>query len=278
MKSSFDDKKPLVIGMVHFAPLAGRLESPSSQDVLKKARQDLDALLRGGVSAVMFENNYDQPHTERLDKARARQFLNLVTHLTKQLKIPFGLSVLWNDYPTAFRIARKTGADWIRVPVFVDSVRTTFGVFRANPDHVLRTRKRLHAERVRIFADVQVKHATMLTKRSIGASARASINAGADALIVTGSWTGEPPKLSDLRTVRQTVGEFPVLIGSGMTSKNISRYLPSIDGLIVGTDLKSGKMLPKSVERVRTPWSRPISVQKVRQFLRAANRVFRGKI
>lgn len=269
----FSKDPPLVIGMVHFPPLPGRPEAPTLEQAFLKSKKDLDVLIRGGMPAVMFENMYDQPHTERLDVTRAARFLRLVTMLTKKIRVPFGLSILWNDYPTAFHIARATGASWIRVPVFVDSVKTAYGIFRANPIAVLRARRGARAENVHIFADVQVKHAELLKPKRIEVSAAESMRAGADALIITGSWTGEPPDSAELKRMRARVGSFPILIGSGMTPQNLPQYTPLINGLIVGTALKVGA--PDAIERhrMRAPWTRPVSIAKVRAFMTAARRL-----
>lgn len=263
-------QRPLYIGMVHLAPLAGRPQAPSFAARLRKARADLSVLVRGGMPAVMFENMYDQPHTERLDPIRRRDMTRLATALTKGLEKPFGFSLLWNDYPLAFSLAKKTGAQWIRVPVFVDDVKTAYGIFRANPKAVLAARRAARASSVAVVADVHVKHATILSRRSIAASARLSVRSGADALIVTGTWTGNPPDTKDLRDVRDAVGgNTPLLIGSGLTDRNLARYHSLIDGGIVGTALKAGTKLSRASHEMRAPWQQPLSVTKVRQFVRA---------
>lgn len=262
----------LVIGMVHFAPLQGRDGAPSPDVTLAKARADLDVLIDGGIPAVMFENMYDQSHTERLDVPRQEQFRALLAALTSGLAAPFGLSVLWNDYPTAFALAVEFGAQWIRVPVFVDSVETAHG-FRvlADPEAVIVERQRAGAMSVRIFADIQVKHARMLEPRSIADSARAAEAAGADAMIITGTWTGDPAKLEDVRAAYEATS-LPILIGSGMTPENIAAYRPSLAGCIVGTALKAPVANPEA-HRLRAPWDTPVDPDRVRAFLDAVARL-----
>ena len=58
-----------------------------------------------------------------------------------------------------------------------------------------------------------------------------------DGVIVTGPRTGESPELKELRRVKE-LANVPVVIGSGMTSQNISRYMPWADGFIVGSILR----------------------------------------
>jgi len=258
---------PFVIGMVHFPPLVGREGAPSFDDVRAKARGDLDALLDGGIPAVMFENMYDFPHTERLDAARREEYRSLLATLTPGLRVPFGLSVLWNDYPAAFALAVEYGAQWIRVPVFVDSVETQYGVFHADPAAVLAARVGAGASGVRIFADIQVKHAQILEPRPLADSARAAEVAGADALIVTGTWTGDPPTVASVREAKSAVG-IPVLVGSGMTSENVSEFLAVCDGCIVGTALKA-PVADSAAHRLRAPWETPVDSACVHSFIAA---------
>ncbi|MBI4434967.1 BtpA/SgcQ family protein [Candidatus Uhrbacteria bacterium] len=258
---------PFVIGMVHFPPLVGREGALAPDAALVKARSDFDVLLDGGMPAVMFENMYDFPHTERLDPPRREEYRSLLAALTPGLRMPFGLSVLWNDYSTAFALAVEYGAQWVRVPVFVDSVETQYGVFHADPAAVLAERVRAGADHVRILADIQVKHARMLEPRPLADSACAAEAAGADAIIVTGTWTGDPPTVASVREAKSAVG-IPVLIGSGMTSENVSEFLAVCDGCIVGTALKAS-VADSAAHRLRAPWRTPVDLERVRAFLDA---------
>ncbi|MDO8424919.1 MAG: BtpA/SgcQ family protein [bacterium] len=262
----FSFPQPLVIGMVHLPPLVGREGAVSFDAVCARGIADRDALLAGGISGIMVENMYDFPHTERLDDARRQEFRALLGVLTRDLSVPFGISLLWNDYPAAFAFASEFGASWIRVPVFVDSVATQYGTFQADPAAVIRARDAAGAAGVGIFADIQVKHAQMLAPRPIAESARAAAAAGADAIIITGTWTGEPAAMADVAEAHAAVS-VPILIGSGMTAANIASYLPHIAGCIVGTSLKAGGAHDRTEHRLRTPWETPVDSERVRVFM-----------
>jgi hypothetical protein len=62
----------------------------------------------------------------------------------------------------------------------------------------------------------------------------------ADALIVSGSGTGQPTSPEDLARVRLATPHATLLVGSGATSDNLPEYLRHADGAIVGTSLKQG--------------------------------------
>ena len=76
---------------------------------------------------------------------------------------------------------------------------------------------------------------------------------GADALVVSGSATGRPTALEELRQVKAAAGDVPVLVGSGVTAETVSDYGLIADGFIVGTWLKRDGLVgnPVDVGRVR---------------------------
>ena len=80
-----------------------------------------------------------------------------------------------------------------------------------------------------------------------------AIAQGADAIVVSGRVTGEPPTLADLREARLAVGDFPVLVGSGLAPQNAAALLQVADGALVGTSLKHSTAVHERVmpERVR---------------------------
>jgi uncharacterized protein len=102
-----------------------------------------------------------------------------------------------------------------------------------------------------------VKYARMLVERSLAESARLARKAGADAVVITGTRTGEPPSLADLADARLGAGDIPVLVGSGFSSENAASLLSAADGAIVGTSLKRGD---------------GIDPEKVRELVREAHR------
>jgi predicted TIM-barrel enzyme len=91
-----------------------------------------------------------------------------------------------------------------------------------------------------ILADIQVKYARLLEERSLAESARLAAWHHADAIIVTGSVTGEAPSALDIEAAKAGASGCPVLIGSGLDAANARALLRRADGAIVGTSLKTG--------------------------------------
>src|SRR6185369_10464689 len=96
------------------------------------------------------------------------------------------------------------------------------------------------------------KHAELLETRALAESARLAVAAGVDAVIVTGTRTGEPPLVEDLRAGH--AGK-PVYIGSGLTAANAAQLSPHCNGAIVGTALKDGPRISRAnVRAVVDAW------------------------
>jgi hypothetical protein len=115
------------------------------------------------------------------------------------------------------------GASFIRTDYFVDPMERPEhgGRMRIDPEGLLRYRQSLGADSLLILADIQVKYARMLVERTLSESARLAREAGADAVVVTGAKTGEPPTGEDLEEARRGAGDIPVLIGSGLSPTSL---------------------------------------------------------
>lgn len=263
----FNKEHNIIIGALHFAPLLGYADSPGKDQILKDALADLDAFEKGGIDAIIIENNYDVPHIENISKENLNLVIEIGKVLKEKSKLPFGVSILWNDYRSAFIIAKAIGAKFIRVPVFVDSVRTSYGEFLASPKKVLEARQELDAEDILIFADIQVKHAEMLEPRPLVDSVNEAIRNGADGLIITGNWTGDSPKTTDLQIAREQASNFPIIAGSGVDKVNAKTILHFANAAIVSTSLKEGEQDSNEVNLMK--WSQRVSQQKTSELVKS---------
>ena len=257
MTSIFRLQPGLVLGVVHLAPLptSPGFEGDRTQ-LRKRARRDAEALLEGGVNGLVVENFGDSPfHKDRVEPAVVAEMTRVALALRELAGsgIPVGVNVLRNDGESALAIATAAGLDFVRINVHTGVQFTDQGVIEGQADRTLRMRKTLGSQ-VAIFADVAVKHATRPQGFQLDAAARDCAYRGhADALIVTGSATGEPLDDSDLERVKEAVPDRPLLAGSGVTPDNIASILARCDGAIVGTAFKEDGIVtnPVDIDRVR---------------------------
>ena len=152
-----------VIGMVHCLPLPGTLNYRGSmEELFERAVSDSVTLWRSGVDAVIVENTNDLPQSRLLEIEQVAALSAIVRAVVERIQIPVGVDASFNDGVAGMAIAYGTGASFIRSTVFVDRVVVT-GVGEIGPccKEVIRMRRFLGAEEVKIFADVQVKHTHM---------------------------------------------------------------------------------------------------------------------
>ena len=228
-----------VIGMVHCRPLPTTAGfNGDYREIVEKAVEDAKTLEKAGVDGIIVENMGDTPFSALLNKAQIAA-LSIATYAVKNVvKIPVGIDAAFNDCEAGLAIAGMVGADFVRVPVFVDRVLFTDGVIEPCAKKCMEYRKGLGLEHVKILADIQVKHAHMvLPNITIEQSAKDAVANGADAIIVTGSQVGEETPIEMIERVKKVVN-IPVIAGSGVNDANIKNQLNIADGAIIGSGFK----------------------------------------
>jgi len=254
LEELFRIKKP-IIGMVHLPPLPGspRYEGGGIAHILERAVQDAKNLEIGGINGLIVENLGDAPYLKTNVSPETISAMALVVRkVIDTVDVPVGVNVLRNDVKAALAVAYVTGGRFIRANVFTDTVVTDQGIIEASAPELLRYRRYLGAEEIKIFADVHVKHGLPLSPVSIEQSAKGAAYRGlADALIVSGARTGIEPDLKDLTRARKAVPDRPLLVGSGATKENILKLLECADGAIVGTSLKVDGITENPVDEGR---------------------------
>jgi hypothetical protein len=245
-----------LIGMVHLAPLPGSPRWEGSMErALGRALADARALLEGGMDALLVENYGDVPFPPgRVEPPTIAAMAVIVAAFrTAWPAVPLGVNVLKNDARAALAVACAAGAQFIRVNVHAGAVVADQGLVQTDAYHTLRDRRLLGAD-VRLFADVQGKHAAPLAPVELEQEARDLVHRGlADALVVSGRATGEATAIADVKRVRSAVASVPLLVGSGVTPDTVADLLSVADGAIVGTSVKRDGNVgnPVDPERVR---------------------------
>jgi hypothetical protein len=207
------------------------------------------------MDALLVENYGDVPFTAgRVEAATVAAMAVTVDEIRRAVPdTPLGVNVLKNDARSALAVACAAGARFVRVNVLAGVVVADQGLVQTAAHETLRDRRLLGAD-VRIFADVQGKHAVPLAPVDLDQQARDLVHrALADGLVVSGRATGEATPVADVKRVRDAVPDVPLLVGSGVTPDTVAALLAVADGVIVGTALKRGGDVraPVDPERVR---------------------------
>jgi hypothetical protein len=229
--------------------------------IIDHAVNDARRLEEAGCDAVMMENFGDAPfRATRVDPHTVAAMTRVGLALRREVALPLGINVLRNDPMAALAVATAIGASFVRVNVHCGVYATDQGVVEGRADETLRYRRMLSeggaegVQSVAIFADVMVKHARPMSTTSIAEAAEETAYRGrADGLIVSGTATGKPTRLDDVRAVREAVPDRFLLVGSGVTVETVADLLRVADGVIVGTSIKENgeTTAPVDVERAR---------------------------
>ncbi|MCS6960751.1 MAG: BtpA/SgcQ family protein [Pseudanabaenaceae cyanobacterium SKYGB_i_bin29] len=252
LQQLFDSPKP-IIGVIHLLPLP---TSPrwggSLKEVIERAEQEATALASGGVDGILVENFFDAPFTKgTVDPAVVSAMSLIVQRIMQMVPQPVGINVLRNDSRSAMAIAACTGAAFIRVNVLTGVVATDQGIIEGTAYELMRYRRELGTN-TKVFADVLVKHSQPLSSANLTLAIQDTIHRGlADAIIVSGWATGQPPTLADMQEARQACADTPLFIGSGARWDNIGEILPLADGVIVCSSLKRHGQIHQPVDPIR---------------------------
>ncbi len=251
----FRTVKP-VIGMLHVPPLPG---SPQNKlrfsAIIDWILKDAEALAGGGIDGMMLENFGDIPFYPCDVPPHTVAFLTVLgREVRREFDRPLGINVLRNDPRSAMGISAAVDAEFIRVNIHTGARLTDQGLIEGRAHDTLRYRKSLAAD-VKIFADVDVKHSAPVARRELAVEVEELLSRGcADAVIVTGSATGQQAAMEDLKTAKAAAGGAPVIAGSGVDARNVITVLGSADALIVGTAFKRDGVTTNPVEGERVRW------------------------
>ena len=236
LASLFGVSRPVLGGML-MPPLLGAPRNTMSVfEIADRVVEEARAFQAAGVNGITLENVGDNPFPR--DKAAdetVAAFSIIAAAVRKAVDIPIGINVMRNSWSAAMAIAAAVDAQYVRINVLGDVLATDQGLIQGCASDLLRYRKYLGADRVRIFGDVDCKHAGPITQRPLEVVARdTAYRQMADVLLVTGPDSDTPPALSDIETVKTAVPDVPVVIASGMSDESID-LVKACDGTTIGT-------------------------------------------
>jgi len=259
IKEIFKVEKP-VIGMVHLAPLPGSPHYNLNLDkILERALRDAEALVKGGVDGILISNEGDAPYLFQVGPETVASMTYLVTKITSEYSIPFGVDVLWDPYAT-IAVAKATGAKFFRT-ILVGVHASDLGLINTECAKVLRYKRAIDAAHIKTFVYLNPEFGTSLSQRPLELVAKAvAFMSIADALCISGPMTGMPTRVEDLKIVKKAVPHMPVIINTGANKFNIRELLLHADGVIVGTSLKKDGIT----------WN-PVDINRVKEFMEVVN-------
>jgi membrane complex biogenesis BtpA family protein len=240
MTFQFANPKP-VIGVIHVGALPGTPRSLHTvAELVRQATEEARVYRECGVGGVIIENMHDVPY---LKGEVGPEIVAAMTAIGVEVKaacgLPVGIQILAGANFEAMAVAHAADLDFIRAEGYAYAHVADEGLIEASAAKLLRYRKMIGAERVQIWTDVKKKHSAhaITADVSLGQTAETVEFMGADCVIVTGSVTGEAPKVADVQEAKSQC-RLPVFLGSGISESNIDQFYNEADGFIIGSAFK----------------------------------------
>ncbi len=249
-----------IIGMVHVDALPGTpRNSKVISAIVKQAVDEALILQDAGVDAILIENMHDVPYLKKTMGPEVVACMTAISvELRKKIQVPLGIQILAAANKEALAVALAADLDFIRAEGFVFAHLADEGYLESCAGELLRYRKQIGAENIRIFTDVQKKHSSHAITADI--SLKEHIETAAfflsDGIIITGTSTGKEPSVEDVRIAFSST-ELPVIIGSGITTENLESYWNLADAFIVGSHFKYDG-----------DWKNKVSMERVSAFMK----------
>ncbi len=252
-----------VIAVIHVKALPGTPGyTKGMNNILEQAVWEAKIFKEAGMDAIIIENMHDIPYLNRKVGHEISTAMSIIGWEVKRASgLPCGVQVLAGANKAALAVAKSADLDFIRAEGFVFAHIGDEGRFESDAGDLLRYRKMIDAEDILVFTDIKKKHSShaITDDVDIVETAKAASFFRSDGLIITGSVTGMPPNLNELKTVKKST-ETPVLTGSGITLENISQYQDHCDAMIIGSWFKKDGHWanPVDPERIKV-WQQALS-------------------
>ena len=231
-----------LIGVIHVAALPGTPENRLGVAAIAEAAADEARIYAAaGFHGLIVENTHDRPY---LKSSVGPEIVAAMTAIGVEVRracgLPLGIQILAGANCAAMAVAHACGAGFVRVEGFVFAHVADEGLIESTAGELLRYRRAIGADAVRVFADFKKKHSAhaITADVDLAETARAAEFFQADGVIVSGAATGRPTDPGEVRAAAGAVG-IPVLVGSGITPENIGHFAAA-DALIVGSSVKEG--------------------------------------
>jgi len=210
----FGDKKP-VFAMLH-------LKADSRMSMLERAQKETRCYLENGVEALVVENYFGS----------AQDCETVLSWLQNEYPDAiYGVNIL-GAYETAFEMADKYNARFIQIDSVCGHLPPKYdGVYANRLDDLRRDSKAV------LLGGVRFKYQPVKSGRTV----REDLILGmqrCDAIVVTGEGTGKATPLEKVLEFRETIDDFPLVLGAGVTLNSIEETFENCDGAIVGSYMK----------------------------------------
>ncbi len=210
----FRNKKP-IFAMLH-------LKGDNSQEIYERAIVEIEKYINGGADAIIVENYYGNYY----DMERVLTYLQ-----SSEINIPYGVNCLNMD-AMGFDLAKRFNASFVQL----DSVA---GHLKPRDDFSFEAFMNKYRSDFNgyVIGGVRFKYQPYLSQRTVEQDLIIGMSR-CDAIVVTQDKTGEETSLDKIIEFRNIIGNFPLVIGAGLTPENCEKQFDYADASIVGSYFK----------------------------------------
>ncbi len=217
-----------VIGMIHLA-------GSNPNEKLNRALEEMAIFEEEGVAGAIVENYHGtQADIERL--------FNHMREQKRGTRLVLGVNLLSNPC-YGLKLVRK-----YQIIKFVqfDNLQDNFHDL---PEY-LAMRALAEYKNIPVFGGIRFKY-TASTGKTLKRDVRDGMSR-CEAIVTTGEGAGIETPIDKLKEFKKIMGDYPLIVGAGVTATNVYDQLSIADGAIVGSYFKNGNTEnPVDKERVR---------------------------
>ena len=232
----FNKEKP-VLGMIH-------LSTQQGITMLELAKQEIEIYLRNGIYPLI-ENYFGSDE----DCETVLKWIS-ETHP----EAVYGLNIL-GDCHKAFELAERYNARFTQIDSVCGHLKPARDA--EYEEELAETRGQYDCV---LLGGVRFKYQAVRSGRSVAEDLRIAMRR-CDAIVCTGEGTGLATPMQKLTDFKDVVGDFPVVVGAGVTLETAKETAKKSDGAIVGSWFKdrhdaSGVVNEQYVEEFMKAWNR----------------------
>ena len=206
---------------------------------MKNAIEDAHTLIDCGVTPSCSRTFSDWPQYSTEIPSRLFPDGQHRHRIREFCKIPFGVNIEMNAFVQEWAMAYAVDADFIRFEAYVDNRAGSFGYTEACSTPLAKIRQDYPSDTM-IFADVHTAETYGVPNVAINELAGNAKGHDADAVIVTENDLNKKITPADVKSMREEMGDFPIIVGAGVKPNNVLDYMEYCDAVIVGRGFKTG--------------------------------------
>ena len=211
----FNQEKP-VFGMIH-------LSTQQGMTMLELAKQETEIYLRNGIHPLI-ENYFGSAED-------CETVLEWISEAHPEAV--YGLNIL-GDYHKAFELAERYDARFIQIDSVCGHLKPARDA--EYEEELAETRRQYDCV---LLGGVRFKYQAVRSGRTVEEDLQIGMRR-CDAIVCTGEGTGLATPMQKLSDFKDVVGDFPVVVGAGVTLETAKETARKSDGAIVGSWFKDG--------------------------------------